>query len=185
MSVFLAVVAFAAVLFAWFCLFKVIPDSLMAMFRFRLWRERDAIAMEIFEDRYSDPEVAEEIAREVENFIDLAPQLSPLHIGLMRVSEIGMSEHEEDYWRKLNDLEPVEREALEDHMGKINELVANHVMLETPSGWLTLLLGLPIATAVVLFRKVSQKNYAGSLMGGLRRRFSDGSRELACREHLA
>lgn len=184
MSIFLSFIAVLIAVFAWVCLFKLIPDSLMAMFRFRLWRERDELAVEVHRGVFTDSEPAEQIMRDIEGFIELAPQLSPLHIGLMRVSEVGIAELETDHIR-LGDLVPEERERLETRMRRVSQLVADHVLLETPSGWLTLLLGVPVAVLVILFRRLNHKGYAGTLVGGLRRRFSEGASELACREHLA
>jgi hypothetical protein len=182
MSVLLTFVAILVALFAWFCLFKLIPDSLMAMFRHRLWRQRDGIAAEIRNGVYSDAAPAERIMRDIEGFIVLAPQLSPLHIGMMRASEIGISRPQGSRIG-LADLRQEERESLEARMVKVSDLVADHAMLETPSGWLTLLFGAPFALVVVLTRRLQQKGYAGTLLGGLRRRFSEGASDLACREH--
>jgi len=183
MSIALAVLAFSAVLFAWFCLFKVIPDSLMAMFRFRLGKQRDELAVEIHNGAFSNREPAEQVVQDIDGFIELAPQISPLHIGLMRVSEVGIPEPEGEHIR-LGELLPEERERLEARMRKIQQLLADHALLETPSGWLTLLIAVPVALVVVLFRRLSDRAYAGTLVGGLRRRFSEGASELACREHL-
>lgn len=183
MSVALAALAFAAVLFAWFCLFKVIPDALMAMFRFRLGRQRDELALEIHNDAFSDSEAAEQLVQDIEGFIELAPQISPLHIGLMRVSEIGVPEPEAEHIR-LDELLPEDRQRLEARIRKIDQLLADHALLETPSGWITLLIAVPVALVVVAFRRLSDGAYAGTLVGGLRRRFSEGASELACREHL-
>jgi hypothetical protein len=183
MSIFLSLLAILIALFTWVCLFKLIPDSLMAMFRFRLWRQRDELAVEVHSGAFSEAEPAKQIMRDIEGFIGLAPQLSPLHIGLMRLSEVGMleSEHGHIDMRKLS---AGERDKLEARMRKVSELVADHVLLETPSGWLTLLLGVPFSLLVILFRKLGDATYAGTLIGGLRRRSSEGAAELACREHL-
>jgi hypothetical protein len=183
MSIFLSFIAILIALFAWACLFKLIPDSLMAMFRHRLWRERDALAAEVRSGVYSNAAPAEKIMRDTEGFVELAPQLSPLHLAMMRASEVGISKPE-GARIGLADLHPEERERLEARMGKISNLVADHILLETPSGWLTLICGVPVALVVVLFRRLGRDGYGGTLIGGLRRRFSEGASDLACREHL-
>jgi hypothetical protein len=183
MSVFLSFIAILVALFAWVCLFRLIPDSLMAMFRHRLWRQRDALAAEIRNGVYFNRAPAERIMRDIEGFIELAPQLSPMHIAMMRASEIGIAKPESGLRNALAELHPEERSSLEGRMKKVSDLVGNHVLLETPSGWFTLMLA-PLALAVVLFRRLKQKGYGGTLVGGLRRRFSEGASDLACREHL-
>ncbi len=175
-----------AMLFSWVCLFKIFPDSLLAMFRFRLWKERDELAREVRLGSYAESKPAEQVVGLIEDFIELAPQLSPLHIGLMRLSELGMREEHVGYI-ELKELLPDERSRLEARLRKVNDLVANHAMLETPSGWGILIVGLPFVPFAMIFlalRKLLKGGYGGSLLGWLRRLFSEGSRELACREHL-
>ncbi|HWP32525.1 MAG TPA: hypothetical protein VNL97_02145 [Solirubrobacterales bacterium] len=188
MNVFLSLIAILIAVLSWICLFKVIPDSLLAMFRFRLRRERDELAVEVLSGFYSNPGPAEEVIRDVETFMEIAPQLSPLHILLMRFAEIGTNVRDEHPLPLLDDLAPHEREQLEKRMMRISDRVGDHVLLETPSGWITLILGLPVAIAVVLFKEFRQRNgrnrFLATLIGGLRRRFSEGAGELACREHL-
>ncbi|HEU5253513.1 MAG TPA: hypothetical protein VFU16_09345 [Solirubrobacterales bacterium] len=187
MTVLLALALVGALIFFWVCLFKIFPDSLLAMFRFRLWRERDELAKEVRAEFYAQPEPAEQVVKLIEHYVELAPQLSPLHIVLMRLSELRMQDDHSGYI-DLGELEPEERAQLESRMERVNDLLTNHAMLETPSGWGLLLIGLPfvpIAVVVVAIGKVLQKGYGSRFLRWLRRLFSEGSRELACREHFA
>jgi len=183
MNVFLGFLAVSIVVAAWIILFKVIPDSLMAMFRFRLWKQRDDLAAELRESRFSEQAPAEKVIELVEAHIVLAAQLSPMHIALMRISELGMPEPTDGYI-DLGALPSDERALLERRLERINQLVADHVLLETPSGWLTVVFGIPLAAVVVVFKRLKRNGYGGTLIGGLRRRLSDGSRELTCRERV-
>jgi hypothetical protein len=187
MTLLIAAALIAIMIFSWVCLFKIFPDSLLAMFRFRLWKERDELAREVRKGAYAESKPAEQVVELIGDFIDLAPQLSPLHIGLMRLSEVGMREEHMGII-DLKALSPEERNRLEARLEEVNDLVANHAMLETPSGWGIMILGLPFVPFAMIFlalQKLLKKGYGGSLLGWLRRLFSEGSRELACREHLA
>ncbi|HEY8082849.1 MAG TPA: hypothetical protein VIE64_04745 [Solirubrobacterales bacterium] len=181
MDVLLTIAVTAVALFVWICLFKVIPSALLSMFRYRLWRQRDDLAAEIRRGTFEHRGAAEGVLERIECFIRLAPELSPLHIWLMRGSALGVDLPEPPQL-DFDGLSPKERDLLAKHLEKLSDALTGHALFETPSGWITVLLGLPIGLAVIATRRaLNRDHYEGNLAEGARRRVSEGSFELAAR----
>lgn len=181
MDALLTIAVIAVALFVWVCLFKVIPSALLSMFRYRLWRQRDALAEEIRTGKFEHRKQAEGVLERIECFIRLAGELSPLHIWLMRVSMAGVNVPEPKRL-DFSPLAPSERELLEKHLAKLSDALTDHVLFETPSGWMTVIVGVPVGLFVIAVRRIFDRDhYNGNLADGARRRVSEGSFELANR----
>lgn len=183
MTAIMTLAVIAVVFFVWACLFWILPSALMGMFRNRLWRQRDALMAEIRKGAFQNPEQARWVARHIECYIHLAPQLSPLHIGLMRLSMIG-TDLEDPEEPDLNALLPAERGLLEKRLDRFSSTLVSHVLFETPSGWLTVFVGIPIGLCVLLVRRIKRDGHGGTLSDGAKRRVTEGSSELINRKRV-
>lgn len=180
MSLLLTIAVIAVSLFAWVCLLKIVPDCLLSMFRYRLWRQRDALAAEIRSGVFDNDHAARQLLFRIECYIRLAPQLSPLHIWLMRISMMGV---ESEPWLDLSGLTDEEREFIEVRKRELERTLGNHVLFETPTGWGVVLMTFPIRILISLFRTRS-KNGQGKRQrpsDEALRRASQASSELANR----
>lgn len=184
MNTILTIAVLASILFAWICVFYILPSSLMSMFRYRLWEQRDELATEIRNGAFADPHPAECLLARIESFIRQAPHFSALNIGLMRVSAkpVDKASFVDDL--HFDDLTTAEREILEKRLLEFYKTVTQHVLLETPSGWLTTMVALPIGVTVLISRRL-RHDPSGTLADGARRRVSQGSLELAQKEPFA
>lgn len=185
MSLVLTIALVSVTLFSWVCLFKIIPDCLLSMFRYRLWRQRDELADEIREGAFDHDEAAREILHRIECYIRLAPQLSPLHIGLMRLSLIGVEIKDKSWIPDLSALSEAEQKVLLGRLEQLAETIGNHVLLETPTGWATILFGLILLPFALIYERIRDGHGEfGKLVAEARQRASDGSSELAERRHF-
>lgn len=173
------------VLLAWVCIFKIIPDCMLSMFRYRLWRQRDDLAQDIRDGVFQHKEPALEVLGHIECFIRLAPQLSPLHILLMRLSMAGIETERASWKPDYRGLLEAEHHNLDQRLNRLERTIANHVLLETPTGWATVALGLfalPLALGIEILRD-RRAAEPKILIEEARRRASEGSSELAERRH--
>jgi hypothetical protein len=176
----------AVALFVWACLFKIIPNCLLSLFRYKLWRQRDELALEIRRDEYEHRESAEMVLEEIECFIEGAPQLSPLNIALLYFCARGVVVVPEDRLI-LRKLPTDERARLESTLDNFHRAVAKHVLFGTPSGWLTVFLAVPMIPVVLFFRALADEGkqlpQLPRLKADTRERVSQGSLALMSTGH--
>jgi hypothetical protein len=156
MNAILTIGVAASLLFAWVCIFHVIPNCLLSMFRYRLWRQRDELAAEIRNGSFDRVEAPEELVELMERFIQFAPEFSAVRVTLGRIIE-GLSDvpAPREPLLDMSEMVPAEKENLERYLAKFNGSVGDHVLLETPSGWGVVLMGillLPILIPVALLQ---------------------------------
>jgi hypothetical protein len=174
----------AVAVFVWACLFKVIPNCLLSLFRYKLWRQRDQLAREIRCGEYEHRESAEMVLGEIECFIEGAAQLSPLNIGLLYLSARGIVVVPEDRLI-LQKLPADERARLESTLDDFHRAVAKHVLLGTPSGWLVTFLAVPVVPVVLFFRVLADEGkQLARLKADTRERVSQGSLALMSTGHV-
>lgn len=174
----------AVAVFAWACLFKVIPNCLLSLFRYKLWRQRDQLAREIRCGEYEHRESAEMVLEEIECFIEGAAQLSPLNIGLLYLSARGVVVVPEDRLI-LQKLPADERARLESTLDDFHRTVAKHVLIGTPSGWLVTFLAVPAVPVVLFFRALADEGkQLARLKADTRERVSQGSLALMSTGHV-
>jgi hypothetical protein len=170
----------ASLLFAWVCLFHIIPSCLMSMFRYRLWRQRDGLAGEIRNGKFANPEQAECLVDLIERFIRLAPQFSAFRIALARESAAISREEPPATDFDLSGLDESEREIFESYREDFFKTVFDHVFFETPSGWLAVASVLLFAPVILLLQLIRRDDHdQWTLTDDARRRVSQGSVELA------
>lgn len=170
----------AVSLFAWLTLFKIIPDCLLSMFRYRLWRQRDELAAEIRNGGYRNDQPARQLLLRIECYIRIAPQLSPLHIALMRLSMMGV---EQEPWLDLRGVTGSELRKLELRLHDLARTLGNHVLFETPTGWGVVLMASPLWALMWVYRRIGRDGTGTrrrSLESALRRA-SEAASELANR----
>lgn len=173
----------AVALFVWACFFKIIPNCLLSLFRYKLWRQRDQLAREIRCGEYEHRESAEMVLVEIECFIEGAPQLSPLNIALLYLSARGVVVVPEDRLI-LRKLPADERARLEGKLDEFHRAVARHVLCGTPSGWLVMSLAVPIVPVVLFFRALADEGkQLPRLKADTRERVSQGSLALMSTGH--
>ena len=174
----------AVALFVWACFFKVIPNCLLSLFRYKLWRQRDELAREIRRGEFEHRKSAEMVLEEIECFIEGAPQLSPLNIGLLYLSARGVVVVPEDRLI-LRKLPADERARLESTLDDFHRSVAMHVLFGTPSGWLVVLLAVPMVPVVLFFRALANEGkQLPRLKADTRERVSQGSLALMSTGHV-
>lgn len=154
----------ASLLFAWFCLFHIIPSCLLSMFRYRLWRQRDELAAEIRNGSFEQTEAPEDLILLMERFIRFAPEFSAARVTLGRIVE-GLSDlPAPEPLFDTTEMVPAEKEKLDAYMAEFNDSVGDHVLLETPSGWAVILLSivlLPILVPLALYRRSKDGDFQG------------------------
>jgi hypothetical protein len=138
----------AVVLFGWFCLFRIIPNCLVSLFRYRLWRKRDALYDEVRTGKFHGTKQAYELVRDMEAFIEGAAELSPVNIGLLWATHRHMPTPDEVIDMKSMDAR--DRRRLTKHLIAFQKDIAKHVFLETPSGWILTLLASPLIGLALL-----------------------------------
>lgn len=130
------------VVFAWYCAFKIIPTCLLSIFRYRLWRLRDEIVDEIRHGKYHGTKQPRALARDIECFIEGAPDISPLNIGLLFLSSWGVHPPADDLF-DFSDADRRDQRRLSKHVNEFQRTLTRHVFLHTPSGWLLIAPALP------------------------------------------
>jgi hypothetical protein len=184
MTVLATLALIAVALFVWACLFKVIPNCLLSLFRYKLWRQRDELAQDIRRGEFEHRKSAEMVLEEIECFIEGAPQLSPFNIGLLYLSARGVVVVPEDRL-VLRNLPTDERARLESTLDAFHRTVAKHVLFGTPSGWLVVLLAMPAVPVVLFFRALAHEGkQLTRLKADTRERVSQGSLALMSTEHV-
>lgn len=138
----------ASLLFAWVCLFHVVPSNLTSMFRFRIWCQRDELSAAIRAGEFSDVDQAERLLALMESFVRLAPQFSAFRITLARFSALSIRAEQPKMF-DISELPPEEQQRFRKRLEKFNDTVANHVLFETPSGWLVLAISLLLAPILI------------------------------------
>jgi|GEM_PF-4148276 hypothetical protein len=126
LSLLLAGIALALLL--WSCVFFAVPNALRALFRHRLWRLRDevidkAIAGEL------EPSEARQFAREVENTIEAATELTPARLVWFYVAggrKAALSDR------------PKHSEAMHPYAIELGRQLFIQLFTGSPSGWLFL-----------------------------------------------
>jgi hypothetical protein len=154
MNTLLMIGVVGSLFFAWVCIFHVIPNCLLSMFRYRLWRQRDELAADIRNGSFERTEAPEELVELMERFIQFAPEFSAARVTLGRIVE-GLSDvpAPREPLLDMTEMLPEEQEMLGRYMTKFNDSVGDHVLLETPSGWGVVLIGvllLPILIPIAL-----------------------------------
>jgi hypothetical protein len=173
----------ASLLFAWICVVHIIPGSLMCMFRQRLWHQRDELAAEIRAGRFNDSEPAECLIDLMERYIRFAPEFSAFRVTIARTAaRFGDVPPPEPF--SIETLLPAERLIMGTYMANFNETVADHVLFETPSGWLLILLSVLILPLMLLFEVLGGRGVRRPL-DDARRSASEGSMELARSKRFA
>jgi hypothetical protein len=104
----------------------------------------------------SAPKAPEELVGLMERFIEFAPEFSAIRVTLGRIVE-GLSDvpAPREPLLDMSEMLPLEKEKLEKYLLRFNDSVGDHVLLETPSGWGVVLLGillLPILIPVALYQ---------------------------------
>lgn len=148
MDALMTVVVIAVVLFGWFCLFRIIPNCLVSLFRYRIWRKRDALYDEIRAGKFHGTKQAYELVRDMEAFIEGARELSPLNIGLLLLAHRRLPIPDEVIDMKSMDARDKRR--LGKHLVAFQKEIVKHVFLETPSGWILTLLASPLIALALL-----------------------------------
>lgn len=166
MNVLLTIGLIGALLFAWACVFYVIPSCLMSIFRYRLWRQRDELAADIRNGTFAHDGVPDRLVELIESFIQFAPEFSAARILLARLveawSDVPASPRET---LDMSEMLPTEQEHLEEYLTKFNDTVGNHLIFETPSGWLFLLVCLLLSPILVPLMLYLVERYDGTFHG--------------------
>lgn len=144
----------AVALFAWFSLVKVVPDCATSRFRYRLWQLRDELVDDVRHDEFSNGERARRFVSSFEWAIEQAADLSALNLILLHISRPHSDRADP---LALDGLDPADAQRLGAYREKFEVAVATKALLGTPSGWIALVLVVPIGLVVTaaqwLFRK--------------------------------
>lgn len=132
-------------------LLHTIPDSLVSLFRYRLWALRDTIVDEILGGLYQDRRAAVRVAREVELVIDYANELTMFKFFVFNrlARDPDLPRYEE---LTLDELSATDRERLARHLDELYSYVGHHAFLGSPSGWVSFIALFPYAAVVGLIR---------------------------------
>jgi hypothetical protein len=127
----LVVLLVSMALTAWFSVAFVVPWSLRSLFRYRLWALRDQVMDEVLAGEVSREDalrVLERIEFTIRNARDLtALRLLGLHLATRSFPRVEEPVFDDPRVRK--------------HNHKLAELVVNHVMWGSPSGWIASVFG--------------------------------------------
>lgn len=137
MGAVLTVALVASVLWAWFCVFWLVPRNLRGMFRYRLWRLRDELADDIRSEEFERTDEPRRVLRAVECFIASADVLTPFRVGMIlalawpkrRMLEDG------DQPLSLRGLSPDDKKRLGAYIKRFNTTVSHQIFVGSPSGW--------------------------------------------------
>jgi hypothetical protein len=161
----------AIALFVWFALAKIIPSCNVSMFRYRLWRLRDALADEIREGVFDDDTQPKLLLKVIEASIVIAPDIGVVKLLFVRWSARNLRPPE------ILDLESLSQQDGPRLMGRFYEfraLSVRHVAFGHPSGWVMTSLLIPLALVVTLAERVRRgKDDDQSVIGETRRRLRE------------
>ena len=155
----------ALALFAWACVFKLVPGYALSHHRYELWRLRDQLADDIRHGAFRDQRQPRQVLRLMERSIENLDDMSTLNMLLFRLSARGVPE-----WSPPWDLaaaNPSDRKELERRIESLENVLVKHALLGTPSGWLSMFVMLPIAIAatsveVLTDRRAIEDRVAGA-----------------------
>ncbi len=145
----------ALALFAWACVFRLVPGYALSHHRYELWRLRDELADDIRRGAFSDQRQPRQILRLVERSIESLDDISTLNMLLFRVSLRGVRN-----WSPPWDLaaaDPADRAQLERQVECLENTLVKHALIGTPSGWLFIIVTLPVAIVVVTIEMMVQR----------------------------
>lgn len=175
MTVLLTIAMFASLLFAWICLFNILPALLTSMFQYRLARQRDDLALAILKGEFEVSEPAERMVAMMGGFIQIASDITVFRALIARaataVSRPPISD-EFDY----GEATPEDRVDLERRFQAFSRTVSNHALFETPSGWAFVLIALVLALPLLALRAIRPSDL--TLKEELYEPISEGVRDL-------
>lgn len=155
----LLVVAFLMVLILGFVLHTflvAIPRTMASLFRYRLWRLRDALVDDVLFDRIENTPEIEELRGHLETAIRTAEHLTPGKLAVVAMYHSPRAKLELARRSTLlrDDHKPSKREA------EFGRLALRHLLFGSPTGWMfsVILFGLllPIAVAVYGTKRVRE-----------------------------
>jgi hypothetical protein len=183
MNALLTIVIVALALFAWACVFTVVPGCALSRSRYRLWRLRDRLVDAILDDTFEDPVEPQRFLLFVERSITCLPEMSALDLALFMFSSRGIVLTSVLPW-DLDRMKASDRAALEPMVWEVKLTVLKHLFTGTPSGWCCLVVLAPILLPVVLYARLGGKRDGKSLVKDMKARLvshipDDGDQALA------
>lgn len=164
MDALMTAIVIAVVLFGWFCLIWVIPNSLLSLFRYRLWRMRDGLYDEIRAGKFHGTKQAYVLVEDMECFIERAKELSPLNIALILLSHRRLEVPKGEII-DMSGMDARDKRRLTKHLENFQIAIIKHVFYETPSGWILTLPALPFIAYAKLsaaLRRLRNKKRRGN-----------------------
>ena len=150
MDVLLTVDCVVLGLFAGFCLIRVIPVCNRSLFRFRLWRFRDAIADEIRAGDFHDRDRARELVGLIEEVIQRAADVSAGKLLLLHIAARGRLRNLTEPAISLEGLDEHDYDLLVDRCRTLEWAMRRHVLLGSPLGWIFFATLVPLSLIAAL-----------------------------------
>jgi hypothetical protein len=151
MSALLTFDVVATALLAWCSLLWIIPSCNLSVFRYRLWQLRDRVADDIRQGAFDDDACAEEFLCFVEGAIRGAPDFGTVKLLIMLWATRGVPPPKPF---DLEALSPADKALTERHLDELQMLGARHAILGSPSGWILIAVGFPVALVASLIARI-------------------------------
>lgn len=134
----------------------VIPATLRSLFRYKLWRIRDAAMDDVLSDRLPDVPVVQAFINGIEGVL-----ASPGHMTMLRWLAFSPPESTRRAARRifhqgLQSLTPEQQDLLADYLNSFVRAVTKHLLIGAPSGWIASVLIFPAFIYRAVSRFVSQ-----------------------------
>jgi len=150
----LSLLATASTLFG---LGVVYPASVRSLFRYKLWRKRDALVDDLLAQRLPKCAAVLRTLERTERLIGCSGEISLVRwIAIPMPPEQYLREEKEWWERELRHLSASDRKRLEEHSAEVEAALHNFLVLSSPVGLaialLTALTAIPIIAVVSLVR---------------------------------
>jgi hypothetical protein len=144
------------VLLAWLSIFVVIPSCSISLLRYRLWQLRDKLAGEIRAGKFSDQDQPQRLILVIEASIKSAhvyslPNMLLLHLFVRKVELPTPFD--------LDALNADDRRLFERRLEQLEMDTLSRALIGTPSGWVVLMLAVPVALLVTGYKALLGKRY--------------------------
>ena len=163
MNALLTVGILALAFLGWVSLFKLVPACSMSLMRYRLWRLRDQLVDEIRQESYDNATAAEILVSRTEAFIEHAPKVSLLNLTLMRLAHRGSPELIDRLTLSMKDLNTDDHARVKAHVDEFENAMLARSMFGTPSGWISILVLVPVSIVIAIALAFRGRPDGGSL----------------------
>jgi hypothetical protein len=169
----LAAILIALTLIAYFAIFVATPSALRTVFCYRLGALRDALVDDTRHGRYENTEQPLRLAHEIELAMAHVDDLSMFNLLSLRIAAHKVAPPPYQ-GVELDGLSDADRHLLLHHLNDYHRRIAQHALLETPSGWLFSVLVLVVNAGV----------FVGVLLAAIPRTIYNHRRHIASKLRL-